>query len=595
MKRIITIIAILTGSFLHAQIGNTTCAGAIQICLTQPVTYPASTDQGSAETGPDYGCLGSQNNPAWFLFRIGNPGTHTILESNSDGQDLDFILYGPFTNPTGNCNSLDVAHTAACSYSGGSTETINFSSTTSGDYYFLLITNYSNTPTNVTFNQTAGTGDFDCEFDPVCSMNLLTATPSICDTATSKYSVTGSVFTFNPPQAGTLTISNGTVSQNFNAPFNGQIDYTLNNLNSDGQNYTITATFSIDPTCTKTANYIAPESCLPCDVTVQSNAPVCIGSDLHLSATIPSNSTVLWTGPAGFSTTELSPTRLNITAGMGGNYTLTVTGDNCTTIRTINVQVTIPQKPQIVEAGNIVCEGGTLQLSVNNVANSTYHWIGPNNFTSNIREPQVVNIPVEGAGLYIVGMSTNGCYSRFDSIEVSLLPRPVLAFHGDTIQTAGGTGLLYATGSSDLTYSWNFSGDNSLLNNSFHSLDGDTLVVVWNDLTGIIQAEVIATDSNGCESSPYIVALYIQHNAGLNKVNDQSGIQVFPNPANAFLSIKNNQHESSLVRLTDASGKIITQLTIEAGEQKQLNLETYSSGIYFIHAGQKHFPVIIQH
>ena len=199
MNKLFTFLFLLIGSYIQAQVGNSICANAIQICLSQPVTYPAAIDAGAAQVGPDYGCLGTVNNPAWFLFRVGTPGTHVIAETNSNLRDLDYILFGPFTNPTGNCNSLDSIHTAACSYAGGSTETINFTSTTSGDYYLLLITNYSNLATNVTFAQTSGTGTYDCEFEAVCAISLVTANPSTCDTLTNNYQVTGSVFTFNPP------------------------------------------------------------------------------------------------------------------------------------------------------------------------------------------------------------------------------------------------------------------------------------------------------------------------------------------------------------------------------------------------------------
>ncbi|MBA3972288.1 MAG: hypothetical protein H0X46_09130, partial [Bacteroidetes bacterium] len=42
-----------------------TCATAAPFCTASGTTFPASTST-TAPVGPNYGCLGSQPNPAWY-------------------------------------------------------------------------------------------------------------------------------------------------------------------------------------------------------------------------------------------------------------------------------------------------------------------------------------------------------------------------------------------------------------------------------------------------------------------------------------------------------------------------------------------------
>ena len=595
MKRIATLLALILGTTLSAQVGNSTCANAIQICLTQPVTYPAATNAGAAEAGPDYSCLGSQNNPAWFLFRIGTPGTHTILESNSNARDLDYILFGPFTNPTGNCDSLNANHTAACSYAGGATETINFTSTTAGDYYLLLITNYSNLATNVTFTQTAGTGDYDCEFEAVCAVSLLTGTPSGCDTLTNQFSISGSVYTFNPPPSGTLTVTYGSVVQTLNAPFSNPVNFNLTGLPSNGTTNTLSASFSAEVTCTASIQVQAPAGCLPCDVTIESNSPICEGGDLNFITTFAGNATYQWSGPNTYASTSMNPTIEAIAANQAGTYTVLVTGQNCVATRDITVDVIASQKPVAVNVGNEICEGEILFLSALEVPGGIFSWTGPNGFTANGRNAQVNNASPAATGNYYVGMSINNCANRYDTLSALVHPRPVISIHGDSVQTPNSTSILYVDGADGLYYYWNYTGSTTLLNNGIYTSDRDTVVAFWNNYEGFISAEVIAEDSNGCQSLPARLDIHVTNGVGIHNVNDLVGLQLFPNPANEQFNLRNNSATAAQLRITDASGKAITSLQVPAGETKSLSLSTWPAGVYFVHSGNRHIPLMVVH
>jgi hypothetical protein len=73
---------------------NANCNNPQPFCTGQTMQFPAGVNAGNAQVGPNYGCLGSQPNPAWFYFQMATNGPMSI--SMSAGQDIDFICWGPF-------------------------------------------------------------------------------------------------------------------------------------------------------------------------------------------------------------------------------------------------------------------------------------------------------------------------------------------------------------------------------------------------------------------------------------------------------------------------------------------------------------------
>ena len=158
MKRYLLIIFLLLQYFAN---GQTSCGTAQPFCTGTNYTFPASTNT-SPPTGANFGCLGTQPNPAFYFMEIDNPGNITLSLSSAPANDIDFICWGPFTNPATMCNQLTAANIEDCSYSASSTETCQINSASTGDYYVLLITNYSNNACNINFSQTGGSATTNC-------------------------------------------------------------------------------------------------------------------------------------------------------------------------------------------------------------------------------------------------------------------------------------------------------------------------------------------------------------------------------------------------------------------------------------------------
>jgi gliding motility-associated-like protein len=149
--------------------GANFCIEAEPICSSAEFSFANTSDGSSAEVGPDYGCLLTQPNPAWFFLQIGQSGNiDLIIEQSttlggSPNIDVDFILYGPFTNTVDACNtSLTAANTIDCSYSPNGIETANILNAVSGQFYLLLVTNFSGAAGFISISQLTGDGSTNC-------------------------------------------------------------------------------------------------------------------------------------------------------------------------------------------------------------------------------------------------------------------------------------------------------------------------------------------------------------------------------------------------------------------------------------------------
>lgn len=239
------------------------CPGAAPFCTSTGVTFPAETGNGNAPAGPDYDCLFTTPNPAWYYLNISQSGNINITLTNTNLVDVDFILWGPFANQAAMCASIfnGTAGIEDCSYATDATEYVDITGAIVGQWYMFLITNYSDMPTEIIATQTGGLGATNCAI--LCTFNGITANPTACNQVTQQYNVTGTITVTDPPSAGTLTITNscGGTPIVLNPPFASSIPYTFSNLTANGSNCTVSATFSADPTCTGSVNYAAPAPC----------------------------------------------------------------------------------------------------------------------------------------------------------------------------------------------------------------------------------------------------------------------------------------------------------------------------------------------
>ena len=506
MKKTLPFLASAMLCLLFAVSSNAqdTCGQALPFCTDIVYNFPAGVGTGSAEPGPAYGCLTTQPNPAWYYLQIDQSGNLNIHMESDQGVDIDFALWGPFGSPTAPCtNQLTDANRIDCSYSTAATEEANIVGANSGDYYLLLITNYSDQPTNIIFSKLSGSATTNCDIViPPLSNN-----GPLCEGGTLQ-------FTFNEIVGATYSWSG---PNGFNS---NQREPTIPNVTTaHAGTYTLTVTVDgtqLDPITTEVI--VFPKPATP---DVSNNSPLCVGETLELSLNsgAVSGATYNWTGPNGFTSNQQEPTIPNVQPNMAGTYSLTITSNGCESDPgTTEVFINNSPNAPVVSSNSPICTGETLELFSDPVSGATYNWTGPNGFTSTQQNPTVPNAQPSMSGNYQLTVTTSGCESPISIVTVAINDIPVLPSVsnngplcvGETLELSLNSGAI-----SGAIYSW--TGPNGFTSNQ----QEPTIPNMQPNMAGIYS---LAITSNGCESDPGTTEVIINNSPNAPVVSSNSPI-----------------------------------------------------------------------
>jgi len=143
-----------------------TCANANSLCGTLGSAFVNSVN---FPNGGSAGCLGSTPNATWFTLPIGSSGSINLKLNQGDNapfydnKDIDYIIYGPFSNATGNCGLANSTNIISCSYSAAAVEYPVIANAVAGQYYLMMVTNFSNQPGIININVLpTSTGTINC-------------------------------------------------------------------------------------------------------------------------------------------------------------------------------------------------------------------------------------------------------------------------------------------------------------------------------------------------------------------------------------------------------------------------------------------------
>ncbi|MCX6296214.1 MAG: PKD domain-containing protein, partial [Bacteroidetes bacterium] len=487
------------------------CSQAIPFCTGTTYTFPNNTGIASLGSGGTYGCLFSTPNPVWYFMQAATAGNLSIginqgTTAGAGNLDVDYCLWGPFTSQAAGCAGISAANILSCSYSAAATETANIPNAIVGQFYILLLTNFSNTAGVIQFSQTLGPGSTNCAV--LCGMSALTAVPGACVPATNTYSVTGSVTFVYPPATGNLVITSscgGSVtvpSSGLVSPYN----YTISGITPTGGPCTITAGFTADATCTLTQTYTAPAPCTSCVATATNTGPYCAGATIQLNAT--GGGTYSWSGPGAFTSTLQNPTRPASTVAMSGTYTVTVTNGatTCTAITT----VTVNPLPVITAPANIAVCAGTAIAATNFVsvpAGATYTWSNSNvaigltaTGTGNVPGFTGTNATTAAiTGTITVTPTLSGCVGLPITYTITINPQPTSAFTQTANTCLTGNSFTFTSSPAipvGYTQSWTFGGGGASPASSTTSP-----VTVTYTTPGTYTITHIVTGPGGCTST----------------------------------------------------------------------------------------------
>jgi hypothetical protein len=166
--------------------GSTPATVNFNLCISTPSTCPTAstvcslTDYANT-TGVTslgtIGCLFTSPNPAYFTIQVATTGpiNYTLTQSTQPSVggipgpaniDVDYAAWGPFASQDEACTfigsaqpyaapgiGVPVTQQTGCSYSAAPTETLNITNAIAGEFYIILITNFSNQPGYITLTQ----------------------------------------------------------------------------------------------------------------------------------------------------------------------------------------------------------------------------------------------------------------------------------------------------------------------------------------------------------------------------------------------------------------------------------------------------------
>ena len=190
----------------------------------------------------------------------------------------------------------------------------------------------------------------------------------------------------------------------------GPNSYTSTNQNPSFPNATVSlsGTYSVTITdangCTATATTA---------VIVKSKPPVpVISVPSQLVVCFPNTLTLTANGCTGIVTWSDNSTGSNITLSTIGTYSLSAicTIDGCVSeVSSLitGLEIKVAPTAQASNGGPYIV-GQTINLNASNGTN--YSWTGPNNFTSLLSSPTIINATSQNGGIYGMTVAINGCF-----------------------------------------------------------------------------------------------------------------------------------------------------------------------------------------
>lgn len=461
---------------------SSTCFESDPFCTGTNYEFPASVNAGDAEPGPDYGCLGSQPNPVWYHMRIQVPGDIIIDMYSEPLNDIDFICWGPFEDPHEPClDQLTGDKIMDCSYSGSAQETCNITNSQTGEYYILMITNFSNQPCNINFSQSGGDGATDCGILP----GQITSNSPVCEGDTlfiSANTVSGAEYFWEGPNSFEsndqhLVFPDATAEQEGEYELVVQVD--------DEVSEPVYTDVIVDPVPVMSAG---EDKSIPFGTFVELDGSV-EGS--------PSEYSFLWT-PVDMlqEATLLAPATVNLEESV--EYTFKATEDATGCFSEDEAVVTVTGGAlgvSVNSASGEICFGDQIQLKAQTSGGSgeyTYSWTSdPEGFSSDIYNPTVVP---QQTTTYFVEVSDG--FNTVDgqiTIAVNELPQ-TSAGEDKTIPFGTSTTLESTTSGGGGSYSYVWSDATFLV-------DENAANPQTTNLYDPTTFSLVVTDDNGCESN----------------------------------------------------------------------------------------------
>jgi len=366
-------------------------------------------------------------------------------------------------------------------------------------------------------------------------------TAQVTVTVASAITVTANATSTSVCAGGQVTLTGG-----------GATSYTWDNGVTNGVAFTPTATTTYNVTgtsgtCTGTDQITITVNPLPTVTASTSAASVCAGSQVTLTG----GGATSYTWDNGV-TNGVAFTPTTTTA-----YTVTGTdGNNCQ--NTAQVMVTVNPLPTVTANASFtaICNGD--QVTLTGGGATSYTW--DNGVTDG-----VAFTPTATTTYMVTGTDGNNCQN---TAQVTVTVTTVDA----TTTTAGTT---ITANNSNATYQW------VDCNNSNQPISGATSQNFTPTVTG--NYAVVVTE-NGCSETSACENIII---TGINEMNANNNISVYPNPVNDIFTISSSDDLSgTVVKIIAITGQTLVEKTIISGNTATFDMRGYATGLYFVEINQ---------
>lgn len=327
--------------------------------------------------------------------------------------------------------------------------------------------------------------------------------------------------------------------------YNWETGSTTNNSGNVGGGYvTVTVTDNFGCITVDSAFVDEPDSL---QVYFSVNSTLCKDTNTGSATAIVlggvGSNTFLWQNGATTNTVT------NLSFGL---HFITVTdGNGCTVSSAAQVGSTGPDPVPFLGNDTTLCEGVDYNLAPAILGGPFNAYAWSNGSTSN-------NIDISQAGSYAVTVSNNAGCSGADTINIFYSPAVEVEL-GPKNQSAA-ISLTLDAGGGFQSYQWN-------------NLSTNQSITVTQ--TGTYWVKV--KDFNSCESADTVkVTIFPLGISG----NDNSGLNIYPNPANERLFIDGLESDEQRYTITNELGQLVLSGFINPGSA--LDISTLRNGIYFL-------------
>lgn len=578
------------------------CSNANSLCNSMGVPFINTTNLASSGSA---GCLGSTPNATWFYLPISQGGTINlkVTQGNNaptyNNQDVDYIVYGPFTSPTAGCTSYGPSNIVSCSYSAAATEYPYILNAQAGQYYLLMVTNFSNQAGFITIDSLpTSTGVINCTgftFNAFLDGN----NNGVKDTGEVNFPLgdfhyeknyDGVIHNITSP-TGTAYVYDHVATNIYNVNFTVNSDYAAN-YTVNPASYTGIypgagmVTYYFPVTATSTYNDLGV-TVVPMNIPRPGFNYYNRVVYTNLSTQTVANGTVTFNKPSAVSITSTTPATTSNATGFTYNFTNLAPFE----VRTIDVTMSVPPIPT-VNANDYLVSSASIEPLAGDLV--------PSNNTSTVNQIVVnaydPNDKMESHGPQIVHSTfTSNDYLyytiRFENTgnasAINIRVNDVLNSQLDetTLQMISSSHpYVLDRISTNLTWSFNniqlpVSVPNTLIGKGY-------ITFKIKPKAGYAVGDIIPNSASiYFDYNPAIVTntfttefVAFLASSGFNSDN----VKIYPNPTSSLLTIDllDNQNIQSVVMYDLLGNQLLKNQDLNA--QMQIDLSNYSAGVYLL-------------